>query len=403
MKKVIILLILGVVVALVLSEIALRLLSPQRIEPTKCRKFDSILDHSLVPNSNCRFKTKEWDVDFKVNSYGLRDYEYPLQKPAQTYRILMLGDSFIEGFGAEVSDTFGKILERSLTEFSGKKIEVINAGVSGWGPLSEYLYLREYGIKFQPDLVILNFNATDFYDDWDYYSRLTTEAKQLLQNEDDLKNTSLEAALSQTHQQEVFTPKPLYTESVNDPNNIPFVSDKIKFFLNKNFYTYRFLTRSIKLFFGRANIVEVSPQQDRGKIEKDLFAITRKDDINEYRELFTKPKEDILKMKKLTENHNAKLFIVLVPHGHMVNGREWGTGRIPWGFEKNKVYSTQSLQEIAKWAKENTIESFDLTPNLKEAAKDQKLYFTYDGHWNKKGHVVVAQALLGVLYNKLQQ
>jgi len=95
-KTKVFLVIFATVIALLLSEIILRLLIQERIEPTQCRKFDPVLDHSLVPNSICRFKTKEWDLEFKVNSQGLRDKEYSIQKPAGVYRIIMLGDSFVE-------------------------------------------------------------------------------------------------------------------------------------------------------------------------------------------------------------------------------------------------------------------------------------------------------------------
>lgn len=390
----------GIIIALFLSEITFRLLAENRIEPTKCRKFDPILDHSLVPNSDCRFKTKEWDVDFKVNAQGLRDNNYSLQKPLDTFRILMLGDSFVEGFGVNIEDTYGKILEKSLNENSSKKIEVINAGVSGWSPLSEYLYLREYGMLYQPDLVVLNLNATDFFDDYDYYSRLTDDAKQILQK-DTTPQSSIGKEIAKEPESKVFTPKPLYTESVNDPNNMPFVSDKIKFFLNKNIYTYRYLTRSIKLLLGRATVIEVSPIATRGKIDKDLFAITRTEDIGPYKDLFLKPEEDIIKMKNLLQKNNSELIILFIPHGHMVNGREWDKGRLAWGFEKGKTYSSNSLKEIAKWAKANEIYSFDITPTLKEAAKEKKLYFSFDGHWNKQGNRVVAQTLLAVFGQKI--
>ena len=399
-KTKVFLVIFATVIALLLSEIILRLLIQERIEPTQCRKFDPVLDHSLVPNSICRFKTKEWDLEFKVNSQGLRDKEYSIQKPAGVYRIIMLGDSFVEGYGVNLEDNYGKVLEKMLNENSGKKIEVINAGISGWSPLSQYLYLLEYGIKYQPDLVILNFNSTDFFDDYEFYSRLTNEAKQILEQDQKQQLTQAKEA-KKISQSKIFTPKPLYTESVNDPQNIPFVSDRIKFFLNKNFYVYHYLTRSIKLALGRATTIEVSPKSDRGKMEKDLFAITRTDNISEYKELFKRPQEDILRMKKIVEGNNSQLMVLLIPHGHMVGGNQWTIGRTPWGFEKGKIYSSQSLKEISRWAQETGIETFDLTPNLREASKSQKLYFDFDGHWNKNGNKVVAETLLAVLGLKI--
>ena len=43
----------------------------------------------------------------------------------------------------------------ALRSEPAKRIEVINAGVSGWGTDDELRYLTEYGLKYQPDLVVV--------------------------------------------------------------------------------------------------------------------------------------------------------------------------------------------------------------------------------------------------------
>ena len=104
----------ALLMAIVSLELFLRLTKNKNVEPVKCRQEESFLAYSLVPNKTCRFKRREWDVTYKINSQGQRDNEYFSEKPENNYRILMLGDSLTEGFGVELNETFSKQIEKSL-------------------------------------------------------------------------------------------------------------------------------------------------------------------------------------------------------------------------------------------------------------------------------------------------
>ncbi|NQW26242.1 MAG: hypothetical protein HQ473_07770, partial [Cryomorphaceae bacterium] len=91
-----------------------------------------------------------------INSKGLRDREYEYAKPDGWRRILVLGDSFVWGYGVADDEIFTEYLERRF-EKEGTKCEVLNTGVSGWGTDQELLYLTRHGHKFHPDLVVLAF------------------------------------------------------------------------------------------------------------------------------------------------------------------------------------------------------------------------------------------------------
>ncbi len=98
----------------------------------------------------------EYNAYAKVNSAGLIDQEYALEKPEGVYRILVLGDSFTEGLRVPMDAAFHSILEQSLNT-AGKRVEVINAGVAGWGADQELLFYQEIGRKYHPDMVLLAF------------------------------------------------------------------------------------------------------------------------------------------------------------------------------------------------------------------------------------------------------
>jgi hypothetical protein len=84
-------------------------------------------------------------------SRGIRGTkEYTYDKPADALRILTVGDSFT--FGEQVRDdqTWSYYLQNLLPGS-----EVLNFGVHGYGHDQMLLYLREEGIKYHPDIVIL--------------------------------------------------------------------------------------------------------------------------------------------------------------------------------------------------------------------------------------------------------
>ena len=74
---------------------------------------------------------------------------------------MAIGDSFTFGWKEPLENTYPKILERSLNRGRNRKYEVINAGISGYNTEQEYEFLRNEGIKYNPDLVILGFTQND--------------------------------------------------------------------------------------------------------------------------------------------------------------------------------------------------------------------------------------------------
>ncbi len=117
---------------------------------------DPLIGHEHGPNRAARLM----GVDVTTNSRGLRDREFSYARTPGTLRILMLGDSFTEGWGVPEGDTFPKRIERMYAA-SGIKAEVINTGVGNWDTIEEVEYFLTEGRKYQPDIVVLNFFVND--------------------------------------------------------------------------------------------------------------------------------------------------------------------------------------------------------------------------------------------------
>ena len=93
----------------------------------------------------------------RVNSLGLVGKEREIKKRKNTYRILLLGDSIIqEGFFAEYLE---KLLDDLYPQWN---FEVWNAGVGGYQINQYAVYLKHKGIKYNPDIVIVNLGLNDF-------------------------------------------------------------------------------------------------------------------------------------------------------------------------------------------------------------------------------------------------
>ena len=65
----------GTVAAFLLAEIYTRFTEFNSVLPTECRQEDKIIHHKLKPNSICKYVTSEWNIDYIVNSLGLRNKE----------------------------------------------------------------------------------------------------------------------------------------------------------------------------------------------------------------------------------------------------------------------------------------------------------------------------------------
>jgi hypothetical protein len=100
----------------------------------------------------------EWrGITVEINSRGLRDGEYLSPKPADTFRILNVGDSIAFGWELKQEDTYGKQLEARLnSRGDGRQYEVINAAVPTWNLEAERNFLIQEGMSYEPDLILLD-------------------------------------------------------------------------------------------------------------------------------------------------------------------------------------------------------------------------------------------------------
>lgn len=112
-----------------------------------------------VPNSGGIFHSdfNEFEAEVRINARGLRDREIGYDNPDNAIRILSLADSFGEALQVNLEETYHKQLEGLLIDALGRPVEVLNAGVGGWGTDQEAIFYVAEGFRYNPQLVLLAF------------------------------------------------------------------------------------------------------------------------------------------------------------------------------------------------------------------------------------------------------
>lgn len=158
----------SVLVSLLVVEFAVRAMFGGQIvlfprNHAEARYGDYVI-RRLTPNYSFWHESRDGRWRFTTNGQGFRaDRDYPYEKPAGVFRVLVLGDSHTLGFEVHQHEVYAAVLERRLRD-RGIKAEVINAGVSGFGTAEQLVFLENEGLRYKPDVVIVGFFANDFED-----------------------------------------------------------------------------------------------------------------------------------------------------------------------------------------------------------------------------------------------
>ncbi|MEQ9411671.1 MAG: SGNH/GDSL hydrolase family protein [Fuerstiella sp.] len=151
--------------------------APQRIARTSAELNALLAPSATVHHELQRLSTQRLPDGsvFTTNSLGLRGTEILRTKPADTLRIIVLGDETVLGPALQDAHTLPARLQQFLARVSQRPVEVINAGVPGYSPLLSLLQLKHELQTLSPDLVILHFDMSDVADD-SVYRRSLKEA-----------------------------------------------------------------------------------------------------------------------------------------------------------------------------------------------------------------------------------
>jgi hypothetical protein len=382
------LILLGSVVSFVLLESALRVYDATRPLPPEPRGSFWKQLHGYgwlhYPGIEGRWFDDhgEFSVDVKMSSHGLRDVEHDYEKPAGTFRILVLGDSYMEAVQVELEQIFARQLERELGA-RGRRVEVINASASDWGTDNELVYLREEGWRYSPDLVLLAFTtANDVRNN-------SVVLNQRVPNPNPWKPTFTVAADGKL----VFHPMPALPppEPLVPPRPWWRRSRALSFFANR-----------IGPFLSSPEPATGAPAAKTNDYARTLPAdmlVYAPDPPPEVDEAWRVTKALLLEMKNDAREHGARFAMVLVD-GPWTYYDAWWQLMTMWDQQARSWNPARPNEVLGEFAHEAGIESLDLRTAFTAKKSEERLYFEFDPHWTPAGHRLAAQAAAGFLVER---
>ena len=153
----------AVVATLGVVEVAFRLVGYRPIyeeytDPDSFYVADAMAGWSYRPGATWEFiGPRPYPITYRsyvrINSLGLRGPE-PAPVPAGGARVLALGDSWTSGHEVEENETFSAVATGLLSSRIGVPVQVINAGVRGYGTDQALLFYRERLRQLHPNVVL---------------------------------------------------------------------------------------------------------------------------------------------------------------------------------------------------------------------------------------------------------
>jgi hypothetical protein len=336
--------------------------------------FSPSRHHHFVPGSCTRHQSPEFDYLWRINSLGMRDREHPRRKPAGVYRILVLGDSFIQGHGVRLEDTMVTRLETRLARTPREQtVEVLNAGIFGYSPLLEYLYLRELIQPFDPDLVIVGFFlGNDVGEDHFYASRARfgPGGESVTFSELDWPWSAIVKALYGDAAPPISAPSIGHRPTVDGLRErsalLRFVGDRLAGIWNRRDYARR-REREFALVSAR-----------RGDIRYDLGLVNYPGGSRETRLGYWKLSLEYLeKMRLVCAEHGSLMVLMVIPPIERLLGQT----------------TLEEPNDVLKdFGRAHDVPVVDLLPSLQGEAPED-VYFKYDRHWTPRGQQVAADVL----------
>jgi hypothetical protein len=343
----------GLFVALLLAEVAIRMYEvgilaqgPTGWELMAVRRIlyqpveNEAVNYRLKPDMEYEFE----HIHVEINSQGLRDDPIALEKPQGMYRILGLGDSVTFGWQVGQEETYLAQLKRTLNARDSRQYEVINAGVPGYNLGNELAYLEEYGVGYQPDLIIVGFCALNDADG--------TQAVYV--GDGNVAYVPLDSPSASTDSEGIVA--------------------HIKGFLRRKSHLYHFVTQQYGMLRDRLN----KGSQPGGTTSRWPFPLEEDDELWE---LIT---GQIMEEQGVAEEHGAELLLVVFPTASQVMS------------ENAPLTPQKSLTDLAQRIGVSVVDPLSA---FKE--HEPSLVFVDEfSHPSAFGHQLVAEEIFNVLMEK---
>ncbi len=126
---------------------------------------DPAFGWKLVPSRNTDLRWQSYDYRVDANALGFPGPLYPVAKPDGVLRVMTTGDAFTSAEGVDTNTAWPRLLQRDLASRLGAGgAQVMNFGITGYGPRQEAAVIERYAPIYKPDVIIVETFVND-YDD----------------------------------------------------------------------------------------------------------------------------------------------------------------------------------------------------------------------------------------------
>ncbi|MCS6886236.1 MAG: GDSL-type esterase/lipase family protein [Acidobacteriota bacterium] len=342
-------------------------LADPALRSARRRKFNTMyaddeqLGYRLAENFYYEWQHSEYSMQVKTNSLALREErEFG---PKNALRILTLGDSFVFGLGVQRSQTFQTFLERELSKRLSRPVEVINAGVPGYGTCHELVLLERLLPVLQPDLVLLCFYVGNDLVDNLHCLQAGVNSERIVDG--------------------VFVSTKRYHVRADEVERR---GRKGLIGLLLRSYLYNLLEMKIDTLKTQAG-VQKKPQT----LYKSVYSFHGKATDQQAR-VYAYTRKQLEAMLQICSGRGTKLAVALLPAQLQVYEEMFAEQLVGFSVSSQDYEIDRPNKVLSEMLSQMNVPAIDLYEPFRER-RGKDLYYRHDGHWTKRGHRLAAKIL----------
>ncbi len=376
-------------ICLSISEIAVRIISPQSDLRRRDLffQYEPFIGFEGIPNKKGAFATRSFKTTVTLNNEGFRDYNHDKMNAQDKFRIVTLGDSFTWGHGVNNDQIFMKVLEKI-----NPNIETINMGGSGGDPPTSLKGYMTRGINYEHNVVLLGFYIGN--DIVAYYPKNDDSPPQW-----GFDSEGKFALIGKVKSPEEVNRIRRESEERYSPTKKRNFKKRISYWLVRHFQLYTFIDNSrdycsnvLKGSVLYTRILKYFGIENKGAYGfLDYCREKDPEDVEYGWKLLT---ETLKTMKDYAKQMNAKLYVVFIPHDVQTSQELYERTARKYGYNTLEFDLEKPNRKLAALCDKLGIGCLDLLPLMKEeTSKGNRFYFKRDGHWNANGQRFAAKEI----------